>query len=175
MKNAFQLIALLSLIVTAPLLANTIYKTVQADGTVVYSDVPSRDSVPVNMVLSNNVIIPKLADPMTTGQDNSEIKQPTTQYQITVLSPRPQETIRNNNGEVNINFEITPDYVGKSYLLVDDQVVNTKGKTQIKLNNVERGEHFIEVQLRDNSGKIFASSGKQSFYLHKASALINAN
>ena len=107
MKNAFQLIALLSLIVTAPLLANTIYKTVQADGTVVYSDVPSRDSVPVNMVLSNNVIIPKLADPMTTGQDNSEIKQPTTQYQITVLSPRPQETIRNNNGEVNINFEIT--------------------------------------------------------------------
>jgi hypothetical protein len=175
MKNAFQLIALLSLIISAPMLATTIYKTVKADGTVVYSDVPSRDSVPVNMVQGNNVVIPKLADPVPMEQNSLETKKSNTQYQITVLSPLSQETIRNNNGEVNISFEISPDYVGKSYLLLDNQIVNTRGKTQIRLNNIERGEHFIEVQLRDNSGKVFASSGKQTFYLHKASALINAN
>ena len=46
---------------------------------------------------------------------------------------------------------------------------------QLKLENVERGEHHIEVRLVGQSGKILASSGQQTFYLHKASALINAN
>jgi hypothetical protein len=175
MKNGSRLIWLLLLIMAAPLLANTIYKTVKPDGTVVYSDVPSPDSIPVNFVQDNNVVIPSLADPLALKPELSDSNKIKTHYKVTVLSPSPEETIRNNNGEVFISFEISPEYLGKFYLLLDNQLVNTKGKTQIRLNNVERGEHSIEVQLRDNSGKIFASSQKQTFYLHQASALINAN
>lgn len=174
MKNARQL-SLLFLIIIAPLCANTIYKTVKADGTVVYSDVPSPNSIAVSMVHDNNVAIPKLADVPATKQASNQAVKPIKQYQIKVLAPGPQATIRNNNGELNIHFEISPEFIGEVYLLLDNQRVKTKGKTQITLKNVERGEHKIEVQLRDNSGKIFASSGQQTFYLHKASALINAN
>jgi hypothetical protein len=40
---------------------------------------------------------------------------------------------------------------------------------------VDRGAHTIKVNFLDNSGKILASSKQQTFYLQKASALINAN
>lgn len=175
MKYSSLLLGILLLIVAVPMLANTVYKTVKPDGTVVYSDVPGVDSVPVNMVQGNNVVIPQLAQPKSSAPMLNKPNRPATEYQITILSPGPEETIRSNIGEVNIHFVITPEFLGKSYLLLDNQLVNTNGKTQVRLNNVERGEHHIEVQLRDNSGKIFASSHKQTFYLHKASALINAN
>ena len=94
---------------------------------------------------------------------------------IEFLSPMAEETIRNNSGEVMVNFNISPEYLGKFELLLDNQLVNTKGKMQFTLENVPRGQHQLEVKLRDNSGKIFASSGQQTFYLHQASALIHAN
>ena len=175
MKKVRLLLGVFSLLFAALLCANTIYKTVKPDGTIVFSDVPSPGSVEVDIVQDKNVVIPSLASPQVQQNVNKKTQILRQQYQIAILSPAPNETIRNNLGEVNIRFEIQPDFVGRIYLLLDNQLVNTGGKKQLKLNNVERGTHSIEVQLRDNSGKIFASSGQQTFFLHKASALINAN
>ena len=158
-----------------PSMGNTIYKTVTADGTVVYSDIPNPESTPVSLGQVNGAVVPALASPGALPNDKTLLTKKNKDFKIVIHSPASGETIRSNVGDVMVNFEISPEYVGKFYLLLDNQVVNTKGKTQIKLTNVDRGEHSIEVQLRDNSGKIFASSQKQTFYLHQASALINAN
>ena len=173
MKANRLLLLLLVALTSVPLTATTIYKIVKPDGTVVYSDVPAEGAKPADLPLNNTTVIPQLAKVQPTQPAKVAAEVP--QYQIMIHSPAAEETIRNNAGQVQVRFEITPDYPGKFELLVDNQVVNTKGRMALTLENIERGEHSIEVRLADKTGKIFASSGKQRFYLHKASALINAN
>jgi hypothetical protein len=152
--------------------ASTIYKTVQADGTVIYSDVASPGAVAVELS-STAAVIPKLAD--GTLSTSVPQKKAPVNYKVTFHSPLAEETIRSNLGEVNVHFEISPEYLGIFELTLDNQVVKTNSKNQLTLNDVPRGRHVLQVNLIDNSGKILASSKPQTFYLHKASALINAN
>ena len=176
MKPLFYRFALIILVLLAQRgVADTIYKTLKSDGTVIYSDVPQKGSVVVTLGQVNGATVPALADPNALNKGKVAVKPADTEYQIRFLSPSQGETIRNNAGDVLVSFVISPEYPGKFELLLDNQVVNTKGKMQLKLENVLRGEHHLEVNLRDKSGKIFASSGQQTFYLHKASALIHAN
>lgn len=175
MKHSYLSYVFLLILLAEPSMANTVYKTVKADGTVVYSDVPSPESTTVSLGQVNGAVVPPLVSPGALQNDKPASTKTYKDYKITILSPAAGETIRNNAGEVTVNFEISPDYLGKFELFLDNQLVNTKGNTQIKLKNVERGEHNLEVKLLGKSGKIFASSGQQTFYLHKASALINAN
>ena len=175
MKLSYLSYVFLLILLAGPSVANTVYKTVKADGTVVYSDVPSPESTTVSLGQVNGAVVPTLVSPGALQKDKPSSTKTYKDYKITILSPAAGETIRNNLGEVTVNFEITPDYLGKFELFLDNQVVNTKGNTQVELKNVERGEHKLEVKLVGQSGKIFASSGQQTFYLHKASALINAN
>ena len=176
MKPLYYSFGLILLVLLAQRgVAGTIYKTLKSDGTVIYSDVPQKGSVEVTLGQVNGATVPALADPDGLNQGEIAVKASNTKYQIRFLSPAQGETIRNNAGDVQVSFVISPDYPGKFELLLDNQVVNTKGKMQFTLENVLRGEHKLEVNLRDKSGKIFASSGQQTFYLHKASALIHAN
>lgn len=163
----------LSLLIANPSSAKTVYKTVQNDGSIIYSDIPREGSTPVQFETINSAIIPAMSNPKLMNLKEQLKKTP--QYEIRIFSPSEQQTLRNNAGDVQVNFEIRPDYTGKFILLLDNQEVKTEGRTQLTLHNIERGEHMIEVKLLDNTGKIFASSNKQTFYLHKASALINAN
>lgn len=159
-------------------IAQVVYKTVKADGTVVYSGVNSEGATPVNLSAMNSVVVPAL------NQHSSKKAQPTTrkkaskaetQYIVSILSPVAEQTLRDNSGAVTINAQVQPKSAGKYQLKLNDQVVATQSNGQFALENIDRGAHSIEVHFLDNSGKILARSKTQTFYLHKASALINAN
>lgn len=158
--------------------AQVIYKTVKADGTVVYSDIRSDGAEPVNLSAMNTVVVPALNDASKqTTVRNKPVSQPKSaiEYVISIRSPLDEETLRNNSGEVSINVDVFPKKSGKFELILDNQTVKTQSNGQFQLESVERGAHTIQVNFLDNSGKILASSKSQTFYLHKASALINAN
>jgi hypothetical protein len=154
--------------------AGVVYKTVKEDGTVVYSDVPSEGSKSVTLSAINTVQVPVKKTPSISVRP-SVITKPAIQYLISVRSPMPEESLRNNAGELTITADVTPKKSGKFQLVMDGQVVKTQTSSQFKLENIQRGAHLIQVNFLDNSGKILASSKQQTFYLHKASALINAN
>jgi hypothetical protein len=175
MKHIDSCYFVLLMLFVFPIMADTVYKTVKSDGSVIYSDVPSPESTLVTLGQVNGAVVPALVSLGALTKDKPLIKPTPPDYKIVFLSPASGETIRNNAGEVMVRFQISPDYLGKFELLFDNQVVNTKGRMQFKFENVLRGEHHLEVKLRGNSGKILASSGQQTFYLHKASALIHAN
>lgn len=146
----------------------TLYKVVKADGTVVYTDRPVAGAVPVALpsVNTSQSLAPKQdAKPTTTPP------KPDINYHISIQSPAHEETIRNNLGAVKVSASIDPKGVGMFQLVLDGQVVSTKAFPQFSLQGVPRGEHKIEVQLVDKSGKILASSPSRIFYLHQASVL----
>jgi hypothetical protein len=158
--------------------AQVVYKTVKADGSVVYSDVHSAGAVPVNLSSMNTVVMPALnkASSQTVSRNNPLQKpKPEIQYVVSIRSPMAEQTLRDNSGEVTINAEVLPKKSGKFQLVFDNQVVKTQSNSQFQLEYVNRGAHTIQVNFLDNSGKILALSKPQTFYLQKASALINAN
>jgi len=158
--------------------AQVVYKTVKADGTAVYSDVRSDGAVPVSLSSMNNVVVPALnnasSQPNSKNNPTKKLK-PEVQYLVSIRSPQAEQTLRDNSGLVTINADVLPKKAGKFQLVFDNQVVKTQSNGQFKLESVNRGAHSIQIHFLDNSGKILASSKLQTFYLQKASALINVN
>ena len=176
MRFAFVICLLLLLCINVS--AQVVYKTIKADGSVVYSDVPSDDAVPVNLSSMNTIVVPALnnAASQSTSQLNPIKKlSPEVQYQVFIRSPAAEQTLRDNFGVVIIHAEVTPKKSGRFQLVIDNQIVKTQSKSKFQLKNVNRGAHTIQIDFLDNSGKILASSKQQTFYLQKASALIHAN
>jgi hypothetical protein len=158
--------------------AQVVYKTIKADGSVVYSDVHSDGAVPVNLSSMNTVVMPALNSASSqTASRNKPVQKskPQVQYTVFIRSPMAEQTLRDNSGAVTINVEVLPKISGKFQLVFDNQVVKTQSNSQFQLEYVNRGAHIIQVNFLDNSGKILASSKPQTFYLQKASALIHAN
>ncbi|MCF2948667.1 DUF4124 domain-containing protein [Paraglaciecola aquimarina] len=175
MKSLYAL-ALLLLCVGAS--AKVVYKTIQADGSVIYSDTPTTSSTPVNLSAMNNVVMPALnnaASKKPNSRQVSKKQNPQVQYQVSIVSPMHEESIRDNSGNVSIRASVSPNGASKYQLIMDNQVVKTQSNSLFELEGVNRGAHLIQIHFIDNSGKILASSQQQTFYLHKASALNNVN
>jgi hypothetical protein len=178
--RVFSILGLLLMCISVS--AQVVYKTVKADGSVVYSDVPSEGAVPVNLTSMNTVVAPALnnAASQISNQNikqNNRIKKirPEVQYLVSIRSPDSEQTLHNNSGAVTVSADVLPKRSGMFQLVLDNKIVKTQSKSQFQLENVNRGAHTIQVNFLDNSGKTLALSKSQTFYLHKASALINAN
>jgi hypothetical protein len=157
--------------------AQVVYKTVRADGSVVYSDTASKGAVPVDLLSTNTVVVPALGKmPRQTVSQKQRVKKVISelQYIVSILSPAAEQTLRDNSGTVTITVNVSPKKSGKLQLIFDNKLFRTQSNRQFQLESVNRGAHTIKVNLLDNSGKILASSKQQTFYLQKASALINA-
>ena len=168
MKKLCLVITAISLIAATE--AKTIYKIVAADGSLTYSDKPIPGSEAVSLGKLNT------AEPLAkvTQQLNGQA-QATNQYQLTILSPAHEATIRDNSGEVNISAAIHPPIPGVYELNIDGNIVATNNSGNFQLKDIQRGAHHLQISFSDNTGKILASSEQQTFFMHKASALINSN
>ncbi|MBD3586208.1 DUF4124 domain-containing protein [Salinimonas sp. HHU 13199] len=155
-----------------------VYKIEKEDGTVVYTDTPSKQSEPVtfeaktsNVAQSLPVSSPKPVSP----QDNAAKRQaqPTPDYQVSVSHPAPEATVRDNSGSMTIRASSQPKSSGPYQLTMNGEIVKTSANGEFSLTGVNRGTHTFSIQLLDKSGKTLASSNEQTFYMHQASALIN--
>jgi hypothetical protein len=158
--------------------AQVVYKTVKADGRVVYSDMPSDGAVPVTLSSMNTVVVPALHHSANQSiRQSSQVKKrrPEVQHSVYFHYPEAEQTLRDNSGAVTISVDVLPKKSGNFQLVFDNRVVKTQTTGKFILESVNRGAHTIQVNFFDNSGKILASSKRQTFYLHKSSALINAN
>jgi hypothetical protein len=163
-------------------LAKVVYKTIKSDGSVVYSDIRSEGAVAVKLSSMNTVVMPALNNASSQiasqiARQNSPVKRakPQQQYLVSIRSPAAEQTLRDNSGAVTISADVLPKSSGTFQLVIDNQIVKTQSNSQFELENVNRGAHIMVVNFLDHSGKILASSKPQTFYLHKAYSLINAN
>ncbi|MGB2426768.1 MAG: DUF4124 domain-containing protein [Alteromonas sp.] len=165
--------ALIITVITAALMASvnahTTYKVVAADGSVTYTDTPVPGSVPVNLgkvTVAEPLAVPTPPPPATRVEQVSQLD-------IRVIAPAPKATIRNNLGEVSISSAIDPRVPGRFELVMNGDAIQSNTSGTFQLSNVDRGEHNYQIHFINNTGKILASTPMQTFYMHRASALIN--
>ncbi|WP_299794981.1 DUF4124 domain-containing protein [uncultured Shewanella sp.] len=148
----------------------TVYKWVDKDGKVHYSDKPISNSEVVEFK-SNTQNQIKVQLPKDLAPETKEEVTPATQYKMSILSPKEDETIRDNNGDITIMATITPDLKPKHLLvlLMDDKVIGPPQETPIfSLKNIDRGEHSFVIKAVAQNGKQLASTPPRKIFLHRA-------
>lgn len=91
-------------------------------------------------------------------------------YQVfSIVKPTPQQTIRNNHGQVSVRVNILPSLQGddRIHWLIDDKAVAETAGTQTTLKNIDRGTHTLQAKLYNKTKQLLMSSNQVVFYLHR--------
>ena len=169
-------LSIIFVLLSMSLNASVVYKTVNLDGSITFSDVPSEGAEKFDVSTSNSVVMPALVSPQAkTSRTAKSLKQTQMQYQLNVISPSPEQTIRSNIGKMKVVASITPNVPGNYQLLLNGVLHKSQTSGTFQLKDMQRGEYTAQVRFVGNSGKVLALTDMQTFYLHKASALIKAN
>jgi len=176
--------ALLIISLTLPswLFASEVYKTVEPDGSVIYSDHPDQDATPITIEPA-----PGLPPLPPSGQSQQSQTPPvleqevqdgaTLEYQsLEILAPVEDSVVRDNAGNVVITVQIQPALQVKAghrlaVVLDGSRLEGRFTGDRFSLSNVERGSHSVEVQVVDEHGNALLRSAPRSFHMKRHSIL----
>lgn len=158
-------ISVLLLIIMNGSVAETVYKTVDENGNVIFTDKPSEEAEEVKIQELENTI----GNPNPAKYRPSAPKSESFSYEsFTVTSPENGAGIRSNNGNVSISLSLEPalNPGHKIIVLMDGKEIGTG--LSVSLQNVDRGTHSISAKVVDGNGKSLIST-TSSFSILRAS------
>ena len=163
-------IALILLILLSTMFAHaTVYKWVDENGKVHFSDEPIKNAEVVEFKenTQNNIKLPEVTALPSVPSDPA-VKS--IDYKMSIASPTEEETIRNNEGDITIITNISPQLASSHQLglFMDGKQMGSKQTIGLfKLTNIDRGEHSFVVKAFDKSGKKIASTPTRKIFLHR--------
>ena len=171
---------LLSLILLSFALQAEIYRSVDKQGNVTFSDIPDTQAQRIELEALPTYKAPLIP---ATSENNVEpqvddvddvIEQPT--YQITIVSPEQNQSIWEGGGIFTVSASIRPelnaDRADQVQFKLDGAAV---GEPQTSLSytfeGVERGSHILTVSVVDKKGKILKTSKSVLVHIHRNSVI----
>ena len=152
--------------------AGELYKCKGENGETVFSDqpCPGGETLPMR---ETPTYAPPAAPKLPVGENAAASKKkPDQTYQVQITEPAADAVLRDNEGKVSVAASIQPslDEDHRVQLLLDGSVVGSAGRaTSWEINDVERGEHNIRVEVIHKGGKLLGSA-QSKFMLFRASA-----
>ena len=164
-------IILFLLLLTNTVGAQQIYRRVDKDGNIFFTDVPTEGSEKIE--LKETTTIQALEVDTSSLSEPETVKKAFTYVDVSISSPTNDETIRDNTGNVTVSVEINPGLQsGHEVVVYLDGAEKMKGtETTFNLENIDRGTHQLRVSIRDTSGRIKISSKSTTFHLQRQSVL----
>ena len=168
----FFLLALLMASVNSA--ADSIYRTTDADGNVVFTDAPDANSRPAEKIeiQRTNTAAPPQITPLpdiNTPNNNSDAAPP---YTVTITSPADETSFPMGPGNFSVSVKVSPPL--KKYdglqLFVDGEAWGSPQRDTLwDLINVFRGQHDLTVAVVNNAGETRAVSAPVRVYVHRPS------
>ena len=171
MKNLPTITCIL-LLATSPAAMAEIYKWVDAEGNVVYSDVPDKQAQEFKPPSMNTVIMPKPPQP----EPEAQPQQALSYRLLSIVQPDDDAVVRDNNGRLTIELKSEPPLQqGHTFrILMDGRVVVKSSRAvTVTLDDVDRGEHNIQAQIRDAKGRTLKRSKPVVVHMKRNSRLLN--
>lgn len=162
---------LLALCLSSVVSAQTIYRSVDKDGNVVFSDTPGEGAEEI--ILREVTTINSASAPVTPQPEQAQEANVITYAGLKIASPANDEVIRENSGNVHIIVELQPNLMEghKLTLYLDSKEYSDSTSPAFSLTNLDRGAHQLRVAVRDTEGKILLSSTSVTFHLQRASVI----
>ena len=164
-----KLLLFLLTFLISPLLQAEVFRLVDAEGNVHFSDQNRKGSQQIELkpatVIGTRVNPP--AQPQETSPQSGQ--NTTAPYEnVAIIKPANDESIRSNDGLVNVMIKSNPGLAnGDSYRLsMNGEVIKGNLSTGlIPLENVDRGSHTLTVEIIDKSGNSLISSEEITFHI----------
>jgi hypothetical protein len=162
----------LLLIVFTGTLHAAVYKHVNEQGEVVYSDSPSPGAEKMDLPELPTYTPPPV--PLIRAEEapvESDIYR-----SLGIVKPRDNSTIRNNLGVIELQLRIDPplkvrDKHRIQFYLDNERYGPLIDKTSVMMSNIERGEHTLSASVFDESGSVIIASEPVTVYVKRESAL----
>jgi hypothetical protein len=148
-----------------------VYRTVDKDGNVVFSDQATEGAVEVEVKELES--IRSLEPPPGTVVPSTSQKAQPLYTSLEITSPGNDESIRENSGNLVITAMVTPRLRAgdRVVLFLDGQQYASGTAFSFKLENLDRGTHQARVAILDTAGAELISSGAVTFHMLRFSAL----
>lgn len=171
---------LLTTLLASGLAAAQVYKWVDEDGVVHFSDQPRAGAEEVELLRSPS---PPGVQPGRPGAQSTPSTVATaaapaadetvTDYQsLRVVSPAPEVTLWNIGGTLDVSLELQPALQpGHEVRLYFDGAARTVPGTSFQLEEVYRGEHTIQAEIVDERGELQIRSEGHRFYVQQTSVV----
>ncbi len=169
MKRILILLALFACQVNAE-----IYKSINADGEVVYSDTPTKGAETVKMPALPTYTPPPVPTSSTAPVQAPEKKE---YYEtFAFVSPANEETVRNNLGVMNIDAKLTPPLQARlghrvQFYLNGDPYGKPVGKTSMTISNLDRGEYTLSAAVLASDGTALITTDDVVVFMKRHSIL----
>ncbi|MCY7296335.1 DUF4124 domain-containing protein [Alteromonas sp. a30] len=155
-----------------------VYKKVLPNGQIVFTDKPGENTTelvlsPLSATIESST--QKSAFQSSAKGPASTPPPPSKVYRLSINSPENNATIRNNSGELKVSGYLQGNKSGKYELILDGEVIQVSNTPHFKVKDISRGSHKIQILLKDNTGKLIASSHTKTIHMHRASALLPSN
>ena len=149
-----------------------IYKSVDADGNVVFSDKPSPDAEKIDIKEIQTIE----SQPYKPFEYTPPAEPAVSGYsKLDITTPLNNSEVRENSGNISVIVNIEPELnVGagdKLLLYLDGSKLQEGTSTQFQLTNIDRGTHTVSVTAVDASGNKITRSSDVIFTLLRYSAL----
>ena len=173
MKITLSKILLMFVLVFAHAANSGLYRGVDSEGNVIYSDKPFDNSEEFELPPISVMDTPKSKVKKKAPKDEEPAEFKYKDFDI--VSPANKETIR-NNPNITVSLKLSPvlnvEEGHSIWLLVDGSpVVKKSESTSLQIGYLDRGAHNIQALVKDFSGKIIVRTRTTLVYVHHTSVL----
>ncbi len=171
MKNTILICFLVSALVIVNIAGAELYKGLDVEGNVGYSDEPFDDAEKFTPPPISVVDTPKVG----TDEKAAETEKPAEfkYMSFDIISPTNNQTIR-NDPDVTVSLKLKPGLNTEEnhniWMLLDGKPVvkNTQSLT-VQLGRLDRGAHQLQAQIRNKEGKIVVRTRTTIVFIHHTS------
>ena len=179
-KTLILTVIALSLMFAVNPLTAQVYKTVDEQGNVTYTDKPPKDgSAPIKLRPISIIEAPTYEKPEKKTEDEAgaeDGKEMSLKYlrrnykDFSIVAPQQEETIWQPENVItvawNVRYQLQPGM--QVTVLIDGQEQATTSEQIIPVTGLERGEHQVTAELKDASNRSIATAGPVTFFVRRA-------
>lgn len=173
MKNKIKNNLLILALITSCSSYAALYKGIDSEGKVVYSDTPFEDAEKYTPPPISVVDVPKSKADKEAAEEKKPVEFKYTDFDI--VSPINKQTIR-NEPDVAVSLNLKPGLnteQGHSiWLLLNGKpVVKNSQSLSLQLGRLDRGAYNLQAQVRNKEGKIIVRTRSITVFIHQTSGV----
>jgi hypothetical protein len=167
-----QLIFILCFAIAAPLAAQ-VYRWVDENGVVHYSDVPREGAEQIELQQPTTFSAPEISTPSATEDEGIQEEGFSGYASFDIKNPSAEETIWNTAGQVTVALDLQPrlrtGHTVRLYLDGNWLEEQPDRQTTFPLTELARGSHNVRADVRNENGVVQTQTGNVVFYVQQTS------
>ncbi|MCX4190100.1 DUF4124 domain-containing protein [Methylophaga sp. OBS3] len=175
----------LILLFTAITATAGVYRSVDENGNVVFTDQPAENAEKIVLPQASVYTPVDVPEEITSNEFDDQSEQldgedmpPAPSYALQIVSPQDDQAIRVNDGNLTVNIQIQPALNQQRGDLIQLQMDglpygDPRPSLSFGLPNVDRGTHTLSAVVMNINGEVLANSPEIKFHLQRNSILLN--